>query len=71
MATILNVDKLLSIIKQTNEKEFFSNGNKELRFDEIDKLTDQQFKQRFAESPILRTKLKGLKRNADIINFWK
>ncbi|MBU2493912.1 MAG: tRNA epoxyqueuosine(34) reductase QueG [Bacteroidetes bacterium] len=57
--------------KQTNEKEFFSNGNKELRFDEIDKLTDQQFKQRFAESPILRTKLKGLKRNADFINFGK
>ena len=38
--------------------------NKELSFNEIDKMDDNNFKLRFNESPIKRTKLKGLKRNA-------
>lgn len=44
-------------------KEFYPQ-TKELTFDEVMKLDDQKFKERFAESPIKRTKLKGLKRNA-------
>ncbi|MGD8778373.1 MAG: tRNA epoxyqueuosine(34) reductase QueG [Ignavibacteria bacterium] len=56
------------ISKPTGEEEFYREGNKELFFDEIEKMTNSEFKKRFAESPILRTKLKGLKRNADFIN---
>lgn len=44
-------------------KEFYPQ-TKKLTFDEVMKLDDQKFKERFAESPIKRTKLKGLKRNA-------
>lgn len=47
-------------------KEFHS-LNKELTNDEVLKLDDQTFKERFAESPIKRTKLKGLKRNAKFL----
>lgn len=47
-------------------KEFHS-LNKELTNDEVLKLYDQTFKERFAESPIKRTKLKGLKRNAKFL----
>lgn len=50
--------------KPTNEKDFYSAGNKELNFEAIEKMTNSEFKQHFSESPILRTKLKGLKRNA-------
>ncbi len=41
--------------------------NKELTYDEIMKLENQSFKERFAESPIKRTKLKGLQRNAKFL----
>ena len=42
-------------------------GNKEIKLSEINKLNNEEFKERFADSPILRTKLKGLKRNADFL----
>lgn len=54
--------------KLTKEKDFYPKGNKEISFEEIDKMTNSEFKERFAESPILRTKLRGLKRNSDFIN---
>jgi epoxyqueuosine reductase len=41
--------------------------NKELTYDEVLKLDEQSFKERFAESPIKRTKLKGLQRNAKFL----
>lgn len=44
-------------------KEFHSQ-NKELTFNEVIKLDNQSFKERFMESPIKRAKLKGLQRNA-------
>lgn len=47
-------------------KEFYPH-TKELTFDEIIKLNDQTFKEKFAESPIKRTKLKGLQRNAKFL----
>lgn len=47
-------------------KEFYP-LNKELTYDEIMKLENQSFKERFAESPIKRTKLKSLQRNAKFL----
>lgn len=47
-------------------KEFFPN-NKELTYDEVIGLDNKTFKARFAESPIKRTKLKGLQRNAKFL----
>lgn len=41
--------------------------HKELNYNEIIKLDEQSFKERFAESPIKRTKLKGLQRNAKFL----
>ena len=40
---------------------------KELSYDEVMKLDNQTFKERFADSPIKRTKLKGLQRNAKFL----
>lgn len=49
--------------QQTWIKEFHP-IDKQLTYDEVIKLDGQTFKERFAESPIKRTKLKGLQRNA-------
>jgi epoxyqueuosine reductase len=43
-------------------------GNMEINLSEISELNENEFKERFVESPILRTKLKGLKRNAEFLN---
>lgn len=40
---------------------------KELSYDEVMKLDNQTFNERFSESPIKRTKLKGLQRNANFL----
>lgn len=50
----------------TSNKDFFP-VNKEISFNEIIKMDDDNFISRFAESPIKRTKLKGLKRNANFV----
>ena len=42
-------------------------GHKEIQLSEINMLNDLEFKKRFADTPILRTKLSGLKRNAEFI----
>lgn len=55
----------------TSEKDFYPNGIKEINFSEIENMTNSQFKKQFSESPILRTRLKGLKRNAEFINTSK
>ncbi|MBE0538144.1 MAG: tRNA epoxyqueuosine(34) reductase QueG [Ignavibacterium sp.] len=47
----------------TSIKEFYPN-NKELTYDEVMKLDNVSFNERFVESPVKRTKLKGLQRNA-------
>jgi epoxyqueuosine reductase len=41
--------------------------NKELSYDEVTSLNTQTFNERFSESPIKRTKLKGLQRNAKFL----
>ncbi len=50
----------------TSIEEFYPQ-NKELSYDEVMKLDNQTFKERFAESPIKRTKIKGLQRNAKFL----
>lgn len=53
---------------ETTEAEFQpKEGNKEIPFQLIETMTENSFKQKFTESPILRTKLKGLKRNAEFL----
>ncbi|MCL5029827.1 MAG: tRNA epoxyqueuosine(34) reductase QueG [Bacteroidetes bacterium] len=44
-----------------------SNGNDELNLVEVKNMNEEEFKSRFERSPIKRTKLKGLKRNAEFI----
>ena len=44
--------------------------NKELTYDEVMNLDNQTFKEQFAESPINRTKLKGLQRNVKFLFKW-
>ena len=43
------------------------NGKTELNLDEVLNMENKEFKTRFAQSPVLRTKLKGLKRNAEFL----
>lgn len=45
----------------------FNPVNKELSYSEVMEMDEESFKQRFAESPIKRTKLSGLKRNAKFL----
>lgn len=48
----------------TLAKEFASTENKELNLREIGNYSPEYFKEKFAESPMMRSKLKGLQRNA-------
>ncbi|MGE5497471.1 MAG: 4Fe-4S double cluster binding domain-containing protein, partial [Syntrophothermus sp.] len=50
--------------KITKEEGFFPRFGTALRFQAIEEMENKAFKEQFAESPILRAKLKGLKRNA-------
>jgi epoxyqueuosine reductase len=43
----------------------FQPQNKELDLDEVIKMNEEEFKERFKNSPVKRAKLSGLKRNAD------
>lgn len=43
------------------------NGEKEIELDEVIEMDNYQFNVRFKDSPILRSKLKGLKRNAEFL----
>lgn len=52
----------------TTLDEFYpDNGNKEISLSEIKEMDNEEFKSRFDNSPIKRTKLKGLKRNAEFL----
>lgn len=44
-------------------------GNKEIALTDILNMDENQFKERFEESPVMRAKLKGLKRNASFIEM--
>jgi len=50
---------------ETQIKEFYPHSGKTtMTFSEVESMTSSEFKKKFAESPILRAKLKGLQRNA-------
>jgi epoxyqueuosine reductase len=54
--------------KITNNTGFFPiNDKKEISLDEVLSLSKEEFNKRFKESPVKRTKLSGLKRNAAFI----
>jgi epoxyqueuosine reductase len=53
--------------KETRIADFRSIKNKSLEFDELETLSNREFKERFLDSPIYRAKLKGLKRNTDFL----
>jgi len=54
--------------KITSEKEFFpQNGNIEIDLEEVFLIDQKKFNERFRKTPVKRTKLSGLKRNAKFI----
>jgi epoxyqueuosine reductase len=58
----------IKFAQPTSIKDFKpKNGNKEIPLENIIAMENEEFKKRFSESPILRTKLKGLKRNAKFL----
>lgn len=59
----------IKFAEQTAVKDFHPvEGKTEIDIDEVLNMDEDNFKTRFAVSPVKRTKLKGLKRNADFIN---
>jgi epoxyqueuosine reductase len=58
----------IKFLQPTTIEEFNpADGNKEINLYEISKMSSNEFNERFAESPVLRAKLKGLKRNAEFL----
>jgi epoxyqueuosine reductase len=58
----------LKFSELTGKKEFFpQNGNHEIKLDEVLNMSSEDFKERFQRSPVKRTKLRGLKRNAEFL----
>ena len=54
--------------KSTAEKEFYpANNNNELDLAEVINMNENEFKLRFERSPVKRTRLRGLKRNAGFL----
>lgn len=53
--------------KPNKNHEFNSIENKELHIEEVMKMNEEEFQKRFESSPIKRTKLYGLKRNAKFL----
>ncbi len=62
-----NKFSFLTNIEEFNPKE----KNKEINLDEILNMENKEFKEKFHKSPILRSKLKGLKRNAEFLKISK
>ncbi|MBE2280636.1 MAG: tRNA epoxyqueuosine(34) reductase QueG [Ignavibacteriaceae bacterium] len=58
-----NEDRFLFIETVTGQKI----SNNEINLDEVLKMTQEQFSYRFRKSPVKRTKLKGLQRNAKFL----
>ncbi len=55
----------------TNSNDFLEIKNKMLSFNEIENMENSEFRNRYGESPILRSKLKGLRRNAEFLQKGK
>jgi epoxyqueuosine reductase len=50
-----------------NKKFYPASGNNEINLSEVINMNEEEFKEKFERSPIKRTKLKGLKRNAGFL----
>ena len=57
----------IKFAEDTHISDFLTIQNKSLVLDEIKELTNEKFKDKFFESPIVRAKIKGIKRNADFL----
>ena len=57
----------IKFAEQTKVSDFKDNQKKLIHLGNIEKMENQEFKTKFNESPILRAKLKGLKRNAQFL----
>jgi len=58
----------IKFAEPARNNEFYPlNNNDELDLNEVMEMSDEEFKNRFERSPIRRTKLKGLKRNAEYL----
>lgn len=57
----------ISFAVPSRETDFTKNIVKELSFDDVTGMSEVEFKNRFENSPIYRSKLKGLKRNASFL----
>lgn len=57
----------IKFAEETLAFEFKSLQNKTLAFSEIGELSNKQFKVKFGQSPILRAKAKGLRRNSEFL----
>ncbi|MDX1702150.1 MAG: tRNA epoxyqueuosine(34) reductase QueG, partial [Melioribacteraceae bacterium] len=57
----------IKFTKHTDIIDFQSTENMTLDLNEIEQMTNKSFNLRFKESPILRARVKGLKRNAEFI----
>lgn len=53
--------------EDTHITDFLSIQNKSLELNEINELSNEKFKDKFFESPIIRAKLKGINRNAEFL----
>lgn len=59
----------IKFAQDSNEPEFYDRRNiKEIQLDKIKEMNTEEFSSLFAYSPLKRTKLKGLKRNAAFLN---
>ncbi len=52
----------------TNILEFANGKNREIELQSINELTNSKFKKKYLSSPILRARVKGLKRNAEFLS---
>lgn len=53
--------------EETETTDFKDIRNKYVKFDDIMELSNREFNQKFKESPILRSRAKGIKRNANFL----
>lgn len=54
--------------RETENEDFYPKGNKEIIWKEIEDLSNKTFNEKFHQSPILRARLKGIKRNMQFID---
>ena len=52
---------------ETPIQDFLKTSNKEICFEDIDEISERDFRNKFAQSPVLRSKLKGIRRNAEFL----